>query len=812
MTEELTETSANLSEPLTTAEDLRAQSLERLDFQALREQLASHTTFFLARQLALDLTPSYDAAHVEELQRETAEGRDLIDEAGDVDLRASADPKPAIARAALDGVLTGAELLAVAESLEVQRRASAAVRRLGRADTKVPRLAEIADGIPDLQELVRQIAVRIGPRGEVLDDATPALRTLRRQVSQAYERVSQALTRVMHSSVGQEALQDQVVSLRSDRLVVQVKAEMRHRIPGIVHDASNSGATLFVEPLSTVDLGNAWRELALEEEREVERVLRDLSTLVGALAEDIQRGVDLVARLDLILARARYGIAVGGVGALRSAVGAAEPREAAVRLLGARHPILGDAAVPINLNLGGEWPVLVITGPNTGGKTVAMKTAGLLALMNQSGLHIPAAEGSSLPVFDGVYADVGDQQSIEQSVSTFSSHLRNVIGILGEAGPASLVLLDELGTSTDPEEGSALAKAILDDLAARGVPTIATTHYRAVAAYAEGTPGMKNASVELDPSTLKPTYVLTMGVPGRSYAMSVASQLGLSDELMEKAQSLLEPQYLRFEDWLTELQNERRQLQARLQEAEESHAASEALRRDLERQLGEIATQRQDLLDGMRRELYSQYEDLRRKLRRAESALSWSAPSAPVADLSRAKDEVSAVGRELDSRLKVEPSPMPQALDGGSLAVGDVVNIRGLNLRGTVLSIPDQGAEAEVSVGNVRLRVEASRLIAVEREPETEAPGVRARLGPSLSSMELDLRGLRADEALLRLEEFLDHAVRDGLASVRIIHGKGTGVLRQVVRDHLTRHPLARSFAPESRERGGNGATAVELG
>ena len=294
--------------------------------------------------------------------------------------------------------------------------------------------------------------------------------------------------------------------------------------------------------------------------------------------------------------------------------------------------------------------------------------------------------------------------------------------------------------------------------------------------------------------------------------MSVASQLGLSDELMEKAQSLLEPQYLRFEDWLTELQNERRQLQARLQEAEESHAASEALRRDLERQLGEIATQRQDLLDGMRRELYSQYEDLRRKLRRAESALSWSAPSAPVADLSRAKDEVSAVGRELDSRLKVEPSPMPQALDGGSLAVGDVVNIRGLNLRGTVLSIPDQGAEAEVSVGNVRLRVEASRLIAVEREPETEAPGVRARLGPSLSSMELDLRGLRADEALLRLEEFLDHAVRDGLASVRIIHGKGTGVLRQVVRDHLTRHPLARSFAPESRERGGNGATAVELG
>ena len=795
------------SESAVETEDLQLQSLRRLDFDAVRVQLAARATFPIAREIALETAPSFDLRRVEELQRQTAEGRRLIDGSGDVDLTATSDPRPTVARAALDGVLTGAELLAVAEALDVQRRARAAVQRAGRGETEIPILAEIAEGIPDLQELVRQIALRIGPRGEVVDDATPTLRTLRRQVSQAYERVTQALTRVMQSSVGGEALQDQVVSVRSDRLVVQVKSEMRHRIPGIVHDASNTGATLFVEPFSTVDLGNTWRELILEEEREVQRVLRDLSTLVGALAGDIRRGVDLVAELDFILARARYGIAVGGVAAMPVA-GPAEPEQRTVRLLGARHPLLGDAAVPISLSLGGEWSVLVITGPNTGGKTVAMKTVGLLALMHQSGLHVPADDGTVLPVFDGVYADVGDQQSIEQSVSTFSSHLRNVIGILCEAGPSSLVLLDELGTSTDPEEGSALAKAILDDLASRGVPTIATTHYRTVAAHVEGAEGMRNASVELDAETMKPTYVVTMGVPGRSYAMSVAAQLGLSPQLMERAESLLEPQYLRFENWLSELQSERHQLQARLQEAEESQARSESLRRDLESQLEGLATQRQDLLDGMRKELYAQFEDLRRKLRRAESAVSW---RAPPADLRETKEEISALERELDERLHVEPAPPPPGLDGGPLAVGDAVDIRGLNLRGTVASLPERGTEAEVGIGNVRLRVEVGRLVPVEREAEVIVPGVRARLGPSLSSMELDLRGLRADEALSRLEEFLDNAVRDGLSSVRIIHGRGTGVLRQVVRDHLVRHPLARSFASEPRERGGSGATAVEL-
>ena len=800
------------------SEDLRTRSQQLLDFGAVREQLADHTTFSQARELALGLTPSYDAQNVEELQRQTAEGRLLLDQVGDVGLHATDDAAPAVTRAALGGILTGLELLAVADSLEVQRRARSIVLRAagtnpaGEAGQKIPLLAGIALGIPDLQELTRQIRLRIGAHGEVLDGATPTLRALRRQVRQAYERVTQALMRVIQSPVGQEAFQDQVISVRADRLVVQVKVEMRRRIPGIVHDASNTGATLFIEPFATVGLCNAWRELALEEEREVEQVLRDLATLVGTLAEDIGRGIELTARLDFILARARYSVAILGVSALprriaRASEEAREGPDVAVRLLNARHPLLAEAAVPICVDIGPGWSVLVITGPNTGGKTVAMKTMGLLALMHQSGLQIPADEGSSLPVFDGLYADVGDQQSIEQSVSTFSSHMHNVIGILAEAGPESLVLLDELGTSTDPEEGSALAKAILHHLVSRKVPTIATTHHRTVASFAEVTPGMKNASVQLDPTTLRPTYHLTMGIPGRSYAMSVASRMGLPQEVMEKAQSLLEPQHLRFEDWLSELQNERRQLQMRLQEAEKAQAQSELLRRELEAQLEELVTNREDMLDSMRRELLAQYEDLRRKLSRAEAALTW---SAPAGGLEEVRADMSGIKRELDAQVRSVPVAAPGA-EKRPLAVGDLVHVKGLNLQGKVVSMPEQGREAEVSIGNVRLRIDLNRLSQVEQQPEPELPDVHVELGPSLETMDLDLRGLRAEDALVRLEEFLDKAVRDGLSSVRIIHGRGTGMLRQAVREHLARHPLARSFWPEAQERGGNGVTAVEL-
>ena len=794
----------------------RARSLELLEYHVIRERLAEHVTFFPARNLASRMTPSYTIGEVAELQRETAEGRAVLDEGGDVDLHTTVDISTSVVRASLGGVLTGQELLNIAEALEIQRRARVGIMRVG---DHAPTLREMAGGVPDLQELRRQIKKSIGVSGEVVDDATHNLRALRGQIRQAYERVTAALTDIIQTPSNEDVLQDNVISVRNDRLVVQVKSEMRSRMPGIVHDASNTGATLFVEPLATVDMGNAWRESALEEQREVLRVLRDLSTLVGETEPDIRRGNEITARLDFILARARYSYSIRGVTAMPNLPADASGHSDASRehrLINARHPLLGRDAIPITVGIGPGWSVLVVTGPNTGGKTVAMKTVGLLTLMHQSGLQVPAEEGSVLPVFDGVFADVGDQQSIEQSVSTFSSHMRNVVDILEEATPNSLVLLDELGTSTDPEEGSALAKAILERLATQGISTIVTTHHRSVATFAEVTDGMMNASVEMDPTTLSPTYHLTMGIPGRSYAMAVAASLGLPEEIMDNARSLMEPQHLRFEDWLNELQRDREQLQTRMVETEQTRAEIQRLRQQLREQVDYLVSHREDIMLSVRTQLMAQYEEARRKLRRIETALSWNTPrGSPTATAAPNDRELARIGEELDRQNPgLAAATQYRPAEPKPLEVGDYVHIRGLNLKGTIGRLPEDGGEAQVIIGKVRIQVDTRRLTQVDQptyRPRPTEPDVSTNLGPMLETSELDLRGLRSDEAIMRVEDFLDKAMRDGFSTVRIIHGKGTGALRQAVRDHLARHPLARSFEPESRERGGNGATRVEL-
>ena len=806
-----------------TRDVLRSRAQALLEFDVIRERVADRTTYFPARRLVESMQPSYDEYEVALLQQETVEGRAVLDEAGEVDLYCPDDVGESVVRASIGGILSGMELLAIARTLDVMRGARNGILAVRQ---HAPMLADMAESIPDLSELTRQIRARIGERGVVRDDATHTLRALRSQIRQAYQRVTESLNTLIQASQTENVLQDNVISVRNDRLVVQVKAEMRSRISGIVHDASNTGATLFIEPFATVDIGNTWRELALAEEREIRKVLRDLSTLVGELARDIQRGSELTAQLDVVLARARYSYAIRGVRPLSPAeaslvdasdIGDEEDTPAkdmvsncmAVRLINARHPMLGRDAVPVNVSVGPGWSVLVVTGPNTGGKTVAMKTVGLLALMHQAGLQIPASDGSALPTFDGVYADVGDQQSIEQSVSTFSSHMRSVIDILKVATGESLILLDELGTSTDAEEGSALARAILEDLASRRVSTIATTHHRNVAASAETSQGMMNASVQLDADSLTPTYHLTLGIPGRSYAMAIAASLGLPEHIMESAQASIEPQYLRFEDWLTELQRERNQLQTLLVEAEQARAKSDGLREQLDEQIEYLVTYRDDLLEGIRRGILSQYDEAQRKLKAAEAALSWGAPAGvPTTttreDIRRLREEILA------ERASVPPS-MPARETHRELEVGDKVFVRGLNLGGMLVSLPEKGGDAEVGIGNVRIQVQPSRLSLIEQQPETPNAEVSIKIGPMLDSTELDVRGMRADESLAELELFLDKAVRDGFESVRVIHGRGKGILRNAVREHLTRHPLARSFEAESRERGGDGATLVHL-
>ena len=798
---------------------MRARTQALLEFDVIREAVANRTTYFPARQLALELEPSYDEYEVALLQQETAEGRAVLDETGEIDMFCADDVENSVVRASIGGVLTGMELLAIAQTLEVHTRARRGILAVRQ---HAPMLADIAESIPELGELTRQIRARIGERGVVRDDATHTLRALRSQIRQAYQRVTDSLNSLIQTAQSDNVLQDNVISVRNDRLVVQVKAEMRSRLPGIVHDASNTGATLFIEPFATVEIGNTWRELALAEEREIRKVLRDISTLTGELARDIRRGSELTARLDIILARARYSYSIRGVRPLspRDAEIADMPEaetdarcsphnDMTIRLVNARHPMLGRDAVPVNVSVGPDWSVLVVTGPNTGGKTVAMKTVGLLALMHQAGIQIPANDGSILPTFDGVYADVGDQQSIEQSVSTFSSHMRSVIEILAAATPDSLILLDELGTSTDAEEGSALARAILEDLAERRMSTIATTHHRSVAAHAETSRKMMNASVQLDTDSLTPTYHLTLGLPGRSYAMAIAASLGLPERILESAQSSIEPQYLRFEDWLTELQRERNQLQMLLLEAEQSRGKSEALREQLEEQIEYLVTHRDDMLDSLRRGMLAEYDAAQRKLKAAEAALSWSSPLGAPTDTTR--EDIRRLREEILAERSGMPHPTPMRETQRELEVGDKVYVRGLNLGGILVSLPENGSDAEVGIGNVRIQVQPSRLSLIERQPEQPKAEVSIKIGPMLDSTELDIRGMRADESLAELELFLDKAVRDGFNSVRVIHGRGKGILRNAVREHLTRHPLARSFEAETRERGGDGATLVHL-
>ena len=789
-------------------EGLRAQAMEALDFGTVRQRVAGYARFHLARRRALDLSPAYTPGEVDALQAETSEGLAFLAHGADVSLHAVEDPTPLIERAALEGVLPGADILIVAESVEVLERARSAFRA---TEASTPGLSRMAKDVPDLGVICRRIEACIGPRGEVLDEATPSLGQVRRQLRDAYGRVAGALEQFIESAVGQEALQDNVVSMRGDRLVLQVKRDLRHRVPGIVHDASNTGATLYVEPLETVELGNQWRELALEEEREVARVLRELSALIGAARDDIMLGIELTARLDLVLARARFSSSLGETADLASDTSAPT-----VDLVAARHPMLGRDAVPVSVRIEADTSVLVITGPNTGGKTVAMKTVGLLALMRQSGLRVPAAPGSSLPLFNSVYADVGDNQSISQSVSTFGSHMRNVVDILRHADAGSLVLLDELGTSTDPEEGSALAKAILNRLAAMGVTAVVTTHHRSIAAHAQASPSMANASVDLDPGSLLPTYHLTLGAPGRSYAMSVATHLGLPDDIMEEARSLLEPRHMLFEDWMKELQAERDELKARLEEADRVRAQAEAARlqveaarSEVEARLAELDRRREEALREIDRELSEEFDSVRKQIRRAEASLSWQVSDETVrraaAEVAEAKKIVQESLPDLQRR---QPAPAPVRI-----RAGDVVEVKGLNVRGKVIAAPQDDEEAEVAIGGVRFKLDPQRLIPVEGEEEEPAPsqGVAYELGPMLTTAELDVRGMRVEEALFRVEDFLDKAVRDGMSSVRIVHGRGTGALRQAVRELLSSHPLARSHAPEAPERGGDGATTVSL-
>ena len=896
----------------------RAQHL--LEFDQIRQRLALYARTVLGRECALDLEPVSDALEIGSRLQETYEARLFLDNGGSLEFGPGADLREYVQRAMLGGTLRGEELHQIQQLAEAAGFSRNALHR--RED--LPLLAGMAANIPDLSDLAQAIRRAISPAGEILDDASAELRQLRRESRSAYQQLNEVMQRSLRRYQQRAVVQESIITQRNGRLVLLIKAEHKSQIPGIVHDVSDSGATVFIEPLPAIETGNRWRETRLAEEREEERVLRALASRIGDAGPDLQLALDLLARLDLSMAKGRYsaerhavapviispprpaptspgnrtgrsgfsekdntplpppGIWSGGedTGARGEDAEDARPEgtpaahgesvEPRLRLSGARHPLLTERVVPISVELGGNSGVMVVTGPNAGGKTVALKTVGLLALMAHAGLHVPA-EAAEFPLLDGIYVDIGDQQSIEQSLSTFSSHIQNLRSILDQVTPHSLVLIDELGTSTDPEEGAALAQAILGHLSQRGVMTVATTHHRGVARYVQEQAGMVNASVDLDPGTLEPTYRITLGLPGRSYALTIADRLGLAPDILEEARSLISPTLRATDDLVQELQEERAVVAQLRLESEDLLAQARAQQAKTEARLATVESSRLELVEEARQDLQARIGGLLAQLQQAERAAelaeaeqaarrlmrpatgsnAGNASGASAASRFREyQDELAQAQKELSS-TQWEPIEVQRTPWQEELRSGDRVYIRGIPRPVEVISPQDDDENIEVLLGTMRARIPVYQLerpaesgLRPEINPTTgvatptvapgdgrsepasndidpNTPGVRfrhnrdagvyyRRPSPRQVKSELDLRGHRVDEALDKVETLLNEAALSGVAEVRIIHGRGTGALRRAVREYLKGHPLTSSYG--SADEGANdGVTVVEL-
>ena len=776
-----------------------------LEFDVVRERLAGYATFPPARELALALTPAYEISEVGRRQQGTSEALRLRELGFVADLSEARDLRGALQRAALGGVLTGEELRDLRDTLKATRGARAEVLR--HRDTPV--LGAFARDLPVLRDLEAELGAAIGRSGEMLDGASPILGQLRAEAHDSYQHLMDSLERTVRRLQRHDILQEPIITQRNERMVLLVKTEMKHRLPGIVHDLSDSGASTFVEPMALVGLGNRWREVRLAQEREEERIIRELSAKVEVHAADLLGGLERLAELDLAMAKARYAVAIGA-----TAPTVLEGERQYLWLMHARHPLLEGEVVPVTAKVGDDWPVLLITGPNAGGKTVALKTVGLLALMAQAGLHLPARE-ANLSLFDGVYADIGDQQSIQRSLSTFSSHIQNLQAIMSQSSAGSLVLIDELGTSTDPEEGAALAKAILLYFCRWGTTLLATTHHRDVAGFAQEQPGMMNASVELDPETLAPTYRLTTGLPGRSYALTIASRLGLEDDIVGPARSLLSPAHRDSEELLRELQEERYLAEERRKEAEEALAQAEAKTAELEEQLKSLEDAKGEMIEEARHQFQQRADGLAKRLLEAERALKraapWPEPPLGTPVIKDARKEVAQVRRELRSP-DWQPPPTRRTDWLSQLRPGQRVYLKGIPRPVEVIAPPDDSGTLEVLLGTMRARLPVYQ---VEKPALSHTTPSRdgifySRTVKRRADSELDLRGVRVEEALDRVDGYLNDATVAGLSSVRISHGVGTGALRGAIREYLARHPLVKSAGPDESITS-DGVTIVEL-
>ncbi len=787
--------------------DLFEKSQSTLELPAVLELLAGEAVSDPAKEACRAVKPGTNREEILRLLAETTAAKDLMVYKGSPSFSGLRDVRGALARADMGGVLNTRELLSIAAVLASAR----AVRSYGMSSEKESCLDQFFRTLQANKFLEDKIVTSIPAEDEIADAASSVLADIRRKMRAAAARVRDSLQKIISAPSMARFLQDPIITTRSDRYVVPVKAEFKGSVPGLVHDVSASGATLFVEPMAAVKANNEIRELKAKEKAEIERILAELSADCAEHRTDIDGDYAVLVHLDMIFARAKLSFKLDAM----------EPElsEKGIRLRRARHPLLEKGkAVPIDVELGDDYDTLVITGPNTGGKTVTLKTIGLLCLMAQCGLHIPASEGSHVPVFRSILADIGDEQSIEQSLSTFSSHMVNIVGLLSESGEDTLLLFDELGAGTDPVEGAALAIAILENARGKGSVIAATTHYAELKVYATNTPGVMNASCEFDVDTLRPTYRLLIGIPGKSNAFAISQRLGLSEDIIEDARSRVGVSSARFEETIEKLEQTRRIMDRDRQEAarlllkaEEERKKAAQIRAELDVRLEKAEEKARREADRILADARTVAESTFRELDRMRSEQN------EAADHNRINEARAAMRRELNDardalRSPEEPAPPTQA-SARPVRVGDTVLIRSMNVKASVLEV-NADRTLLLQAGIMKVTAAEDEVLLLEEEKpiqphRRESRGVELR--DSAASSELDIRGMETIEAIPVVERYIDAAVQSRLESVRIIHGKGTGALRSAVQQALRRNKQVKSFRLGRYGEGETGVTVVEL-
>jgi mutS2 protein len=792
---------------------MNQKALETLEYRKIIAQLKREMGSAASAKLADELTPLTSEKIIKEELRSTTEAVDLIVRKGPLPTGGLYDIREALLLAKKGGSLTMRQLLEVQNVLGISSEVVAFMH-----DDALPELkyiGEMVDLIVEFTALEKEISRCILTEDEMADNASPKLKDIRRNIHQQNQAIKNKLSRIITSSSNKTYLQDAIVTMRDGRYVIPVKQEYRSFFPGMVHDQSKGGATLFIEPQGVVELNNKLRELEVEEQLEIARILAELSSRVAEHYREIRSNLELLTKLDFIMAK----------GKLSCKMHASEPKidaDGELRLISARHPLIEyKKAVPVDIRIGGDYRTLIITGPNTGGKTVSLKTAGLLVMMAQSGLHIPASHASTLPIFGEVFADIGDEQSIEQSLSTFSSHMKNIVSIIDKASYDSLVLVDELGAGTDPTEGAALAIAILERFYDSGALTMATTHYNELKKYALATSGVENAAMEFDVETLTPTYRLLIGVPGKSNAFEISKKLGLSESVIERASEHIKHGDMEFENVISSIEDDKRKAAADRLDAESMRAEIEERLKKLEEKEKAVSEKRADIIAEAKREARellretkSAVKDVQKDLRRLQKSGAHTNLNTGALEKSRRKinEAEDLVSEKVVKQVNSEP------VSADTLKIGDRVKLLTIGQNGTILSLPDEKGNLMINIGALKVKARLQDLMLInegkDRKPQAKSSskyGSLLRSKSSSVSASINVMGKNLEDALADVEKYLDDVYMAGLDMVSIIHGRGGGILKDGIRQMLKRKKYVDSYGAASYNDGGEGVTLVRM-